>query len=111
MWVVPIQDVILVMWVVPIQDGTLVMWVVPLQDGTLVMWVVLINVGRAHTRCNSCCVGRTHRHVNTRIEEHSAYNTSTIFKHINLNVGCKAMYNRDCFKIMDPASTQHKLNV
>ena len=63
------------------------------------------------TRCKSCYVGRTHRHVNTRIEEHLTDSTSSIFKHINANADCKAMCNRDSFEIIDQASTQYELNV
>ena len=33
-------------------------------------------------------VGRTHWHVNTKIEVHLTDHTSIIFKHINVNAGC-----------------------
>ena len=62
-------------------------------------------------RCKSCYVGRTHRHVNTRIAEHLKDINSSIFKHINANAECGNAYCSDSFKIIDQASTQYELNV
>ena len=40
-------------------------------------------------RCASCYVGRTHKHLITRINEHLGSESSSIFKHLRDNPACK----------------------
>ena len=61
--------------------------------------------------CNSCYVGRTHKHFNTRRCEHlNTDKTSAIFKHINgKNSQCKDKCDEGSFKIIDYAKTDYEL--
>ena len=61
--------------------------------------------------CNSCYVGRTHKHFNTRRYEHlNTDKTSAIFKHLNRkDNNCKDITNQDAFKFFDYAKTEYEL--
>ena len=41
-------------------------------------------------RCGSCYVGRTHKHLTTRIEEHLGSESPSIFKHLRENPECQS---------------------
>ena len=62
-------------------------------------------------RCNSCYVGRTHKHLTTRIREHLSSESSSIFKHLLENPQCKHSSPENDFKILDHASSQYELAV
>ena len=65
--------------------------------------------------CGSCkadYIGRTKRHLSTRIKEHSETDKkSHVYKHINESQKCKALSNNDCFSIIDYATTQYSLSI
>ena len=61
--------------------------------------------------CRTRYVGRTHKHFGTRITEHFASESSSIFKHLNdsKNIACKSKTTREnAFKILD-ARTDYEL--
>ena len=60
-------------------------------------------------RCNSCYVGRTHKHLTTRIEEHLNSESSNIYKHMLENPQCKSDNIRSNFKILDTAKSHYEL--
>lgn len=60
-------------------------------------------------RCNSCYVGRTYRHFNTRMDEHLTGNYTHVSKHLKANPLCKEICNTDCFQILDHAKTKIEL--
>ena len=63
-------------------------------------------------RCNSCYVGRTHIHFNTRRNQHlETDKKSSIFKHSKNNVGCGNMCNEESFKILDSAKSDYELAI
>ena len=58
-------------------------------------------------RCNSSYVGRTCRHLATRIGEHLRTDySSTIFQHLNKNTQCKSSVIEKDFKILADANTK-----
>ena len=60
--------------------------------------------------CNSCYVGRTHKHFDARREEHLVTDkSSAIYKHINTNSNCKTKNNQNSFSIIDYAKTDYEL--
>ena len=60
--------------------------------------------------CRTCYVGRTHKHLDTRIQEHLGSETSSIYKHLNENKFCKEKTTKDnAFKILDNARTEYEL--
>ena len=62
--------------------------------------------------CNACYIGETTRHIITRIEEHLKRDKkSHIYKHIHNNASCLNKCDKDCFKILDNASTNWQLKV
>ena len=50
------------------------------------------------TRCGSCYVGRTDKHLNTWIEEHLGSKSSSIFKHLRENPKCQYYDQKSQFK-------------
>ena len=62
--------------------------------------------------CRACYVGETNRHVATRIREHlSSDKHSHIFKHLRGSENCCSLCSKDCFKILDSASTSFQLKI
>ena len=65
--------------------------------------------------CGSCkadYIGRTKRHLSTRIKEHlETDKKSHVYKHLNESQRCKALSNSDCFSILDYATTQYSLSI
>ena len=65
--------------------------------------------------CGSCkadCIGRTKRHLSTRIKEHlETDKNSHVWEHLNESKRCKALSNNDCFFILDYATKQYSLSV
>ena len=60
--------------------------------------------------CNSCYVGRTHVHFNTRKHEHfETDKNSAIFKHFHKEPFCKSINTFDSFSILDNAKTNYEL--
>ena len=57
-------------------------------------------------------MGRTHKHFNSRINEHFASGSSSIYKHLNdlNNSACKNKATKEnSFKILDNARTDYEL--
>ena len=54
-------------------------------------------------------VGRTHKHLITRIKEHLGNESSSIIKHLNENQQCKTSHPEKQFTILDYASSQYEL--
>ena len=65
--------------------------------------------------CGSCkadYIGRTKRHLSTRIKEHlETDKKSHVYKHLNDSQRCKALSNNDCFSILDYATIQYSLSI
>ena len=65
--------------------------------------------------CGSCkadYIGRTKRHLSTRIKEHlETDKKSHVYKHLNESQRCKALSNNDCFSILDYATTQYSSSI
>ena len=67
--------------------------------------------------CGSCkadYIGRTKRHLSTRIKEHLETDKKLhVYKHLNESQRCKALSNNDCFSILDfyYATTQYSLSI
>ena len=62
--------------------------------------------------CNSCYIGETTRHFATRINEHLRKDMSShIYKHLSENENCFDNSTKDCFSILDTASTQFQLKL
>ena len=60
--------------------------------------------------CSTCYVGETNRHFATRIREHlSSDKNSHIFKHLRGSENCRSLCSKDCFQILDSASTSFQL--
>ena len=61
-------------------------------------------------RCNSCYVGRTHIHYNTRCEQHlRSDKNSNVFRHLAQNNDCKDACGEKSFTILDNARTDYEL--
>ena len=62
--------------------------------------------------CNSCYVGHTTHHLNTRIDQHFRTDVnSQIFKHLKQFPRCKASCTNECFEIIDSANKKYTLKV
>jgi len=62
--------------------------------------------------CKASYIGETTRHLSTRCEEHiSRDKQSHIYKHIHRNIECFDSCNKDCFSILDTASTKFQLKL
>ena len=57
-------------------------------------------------------IGRTKRHLSTRIKEHlETGKKSHVYKHLNESQRCKALSNSDRFSVLDYATTQYSLSI
>jgi len=62
--------------------------------------------------CNACYVGETTRHFSTRIREHLITDkNSHIGTHLRNSESCRALSSRDCFHVIDQASTTYQLKI
>ena len=62
--------------------------------------------------CKADYIGRTKRHLSTRIKEHlETDKKSHLYKHLNESQRCKALSNNDCFSIIGYTTTQYSLNI
>ena len=62
--------------------------------------------------CNACYVGETSRHLSTRINEHLCTDKSShIYKHIHTSQDFHEVCNKDCFVVLDQASTSWQLKL
>jgi len=62
--------------------------------------------------CSACYVGKTNRHLATRVREHlTSDKNSHIFQHINRSETCTALCSEDCFSILDTASVSFQLKI
>ena len=62
--------------------------------------------------CNACYVGETSLHLSTRINEHLCTDKSShIYKHIHTSQDCHEVCNKDCFVVLDQASTSWQLKL
>ena len=62
--------------------------------------------------CNACYIGETTRHLTSCIEEHLRKDKqSHIYKHIHGELDCFNKSNKDCFSILDTASTKFQLKL
>ena len=62
--------------------------------------------------CKVCYVGETTRHFITRISEHLQKDLkSNIFKHLQESRACNSVCNKDCFSVIDRATTEYQLKM
>ena len=62
--------------------------------------------------CKLCYVDETTRHFITRINEHLQEDPkSNIFNHLQESCICNNGYNKDCFSVIDPATTEYQLKM
>ena len=62
--------------------------------------------------CKVCYVGQTTRHFITRINEHLQKDAkSNIFKHLRESRVCNSVCNKDCFSVIDQATTEYQLKM
>ena len=62
--------------------------------------------------CKVCYVGETTRHFITRINEHLQKDAkSNIFKHLRESRVCNSVCNKDCFSVIDQATTEYQLKM
>ena len=62
--------------------------------------------------CKVCYVGETTRHFITRINEHLQKDAkSNIFKHLRESRVCNSVCNKDCFSVIDRATTEYQLKM
>ena len=61
--------------------------------------------------CKICSVGETTRHFFTRINEHLKDANSNIFKHLQKSRACNSVCNKDCFSVIDRATTEYQLKI
>ena len=62
--------------------------------------------------CNTCYIGETRRHYQTRIKEHlNMDKVSHIYKHLNNNLECKNVCNETYFRVIDSDSSRFRLKV
>ena len=62
--------------------------------------------------CNASYVGKTHRHLTTRIVEHFGKDkNSHIYQHLMSSTDFFNACSRDCFSILDSARTKHQLRI
>ena len=63
-------------------------------------------------RCQSCYIGETKLHLPTRINEHLVTDKKAyIFKHLLENSACKNVCDKNCFAIVDSASSSFRLKL
>ena len=63
-------------------------------------------------RCESCYVGRTHTHFDTRRKQHLGKDSnSSILLHLKKSKECKQACDFDAFKILDTAKTNYELAI
>ena len=68
----------------------------------------------ACANCGIRYVGRTHKHLDTRVDEHFGRKSSSVFQHINdpKNNNCKTKYDKtNCFSIIDNARSDYELAI
>ena len=59
--------------------------------------------------CNACYIGKTERHLSTKINEHLHTDKKLhIYKHLQESERCKELANADCFSILDYSNTTHQ---
>ena len=62
--------------------------------------------------CNACYIGETKRHLKTRITEHLETDKSShVHKHLNDNENCRRVCHKNCFEVIDSASSSFRLKV
>ena len=62
--------------------------------------------------CSACYIGKTPRHLPTRIKEHlETDKKSHVFAHLVIDETCKALITENCFEIIDSTSTLFKLKL
>ena len=62
--------------------------------------------------CNASYIGKTTRHLTTRIEEHLETDKMPyIFKHLNTNRKHKELCHTECFEIINSASFSYRLKL
>jgi predicted GIY-YIG superfamily endonuclease len=61
--------------------------------------------------CNSCYVGFTTRHFQTRVHEHLTDKKSHVFKHLHESANCLESADVTNFMIIDRASTEYELKI
>ena len=62
--------------------------------------------------CNTCCIGKTRRHLKTRIEVHLGKDkNSQILKHLKENPHCREVSNFDCFDVIDRDTSHFRLQL
>ena len=62
--------------------------------------------------CKACYLGETTRQFITRINEHLQKDaTSNIFKHLRESRACNSVCNKDCFSVIDRATTEYELKM
>ena len=62
--------------------------------------------------CKVFYVGGTTRHFITRISEHLQRDAkSNIFKHLQESCACNSVCNKDCFLVIDRATTEYQLKM
>ena len=62
--------------------------------------------------CNACYIGETFRHLSTRVREHlGADKNSNVFKHLRESKACSDICSKECFTIIDSASTKFSLRI
>ena len=65
-----------------------------------------------YANCKVWYVGETTRHFITRIHEHPQKDPkSNIFKHLQESRICNSMCNKDCFSVIDRATTEYQLKM
>ena len=64
------------------------------------------------SRCNSCYIGQTVRHLKTRVREHLFTDrNSHVYKHLNASVECREACSTESFTILDSASSEYKVKI
>ena len=62
--------------------------------------------------CNACYIGKTIRHLSTRIKKNlETDKKSHIFAHLVNNETCKGLSTENCFEIIDSTSTPFRLKL
>ena len=62
--------------------------------------------------CNTCYIGETKRHLETRIREHLVSDkNSHVYKHVHASEECFEKCDSRCFSILDSAPTEYQLKL
>ena len=62
--------------------------------------------------CNACYIGETTRHLSKRIDEHLRTDkNSHIYKHLQGDLKCFDSSNKNCFSILDSATSTYQLKI